>query len=737
MNFETNTKDIRDILVDSSFILPISFAVWKLDGDEIFISNKLKLMISATSNFLNPYDFVKIMQRSFGSFLNIAVEKISNQQSVRNDYISSINILGEEFSLKLSFNKEKQIYVFSADNSKKIDSKDEISEIEKILDALPIYVWQKNKDLKITYCNKAYANAMESSKDYIISNNIKLISPSKRDSVYVDQSLYSSKPKKIVEHVVINGSRRLLAIEESPFLGNDKSTGIAIDITDKEQLETNYKNYKKQTEEVLDNISVPIAIFDEETILVFANAATIKLFSIDGLDLYRNCKFSDIMDYLMSNESIISSSDILKYKDATANLFQTIIEPHHATIHLKNGNTMAVTISPNRGGGLIFMFEDISDKVALEREVNSISAIQIETLDHLAEGVMVFGADNLIKIINPAANNIWEKNKNFIGIHINEFFKSSANLFNSEMELKLLTSKLVNMATQRMSFSEKLTLLSGRKINYSYIPLPDGLNLIKFVDISDRTNLERALKEKTDMASQIDKLKSNLVSNISYELRAPLQTINGFAEILYNKYFGELNEKQMEYCYGISTSVARVTEVVDAIISLANIEAGQMKIKYAEVNLLDFIKDSIALFNDRATIQGISISTDFADSSFTVFIDEQSMKQAIFQLISKSMKITPLGGKILISVTISEPNSDYFNLIINDNGLCLTDEELDRTKKTLLNDSNDGSVDRSIEFGLLLANNIVRLHNGKISIDSEKEIGNTISCCIPVKQFLQ
>lgn len=737
MNFETNKGDFYNLLVDSSFILPLAFAVWKPQGDEVFISNKLKLMISATSNFLDPYDFVKIMQKSFGSFLNIAVEKISNQQSARNDYISSINILGEAFSLKLSFNREKQIYVFSADNSKKQDSKNIVSELENILDTLPIYIWQKNKDLKLTYCNKAYASAVESSKDYVISNNIKLISQSRKDSVYVDQSLYSSKPKKINEHAIINGSRRLLSIEETPFLGTDKSTGIAIDITDKETLEITYKNYKKQTDEVLNNISVPIAIFDEETVLIFANLATIKLFSIEGLDFHGKCKFSDIMDYLMSNESIISSTDIARYKDEAEKLFQTIIDPYHTTIHLKNGKTMMVTISPNRGGGMIFMFEDISDKIALEREVNSISAIQLETLDHLAEAIMVFGSDNRIKITNPAMNNIWEKEKSFTDLHISDFFESSSHLFNSETELKLWISKLVNTAAQRIEFSEKLNLSSGKTIKYSYIPLPDGLNLIKFLDISDEINLERAIKEKTDLASQIDKLKSNLVSNISYELRAPLQTINGFAEILYNKYFGDLNEKQMEYCQGISHSVERVTEVVDAIINIANIEAGQMKIKYTEVNLLDFIKDSISLFSNRAKIQELSLSTDFSDSSFTVFIDTQSMTQAMFQLISKSIKITPLGGKILISVAISESNPDYFNLIISDNGLSMTDEELDKTKKMLLSDSNDGSMDGSIEFGLILANNIVRLHNGKISIDSKENIGNSVSCCIPIKQFLQ
>ena len=736
MNLKSTTDDIRNLLAESSFILPFSFAIWRLGEDEVFLSNKLSLMISAGSNFLDAYNFVKMMHRTFGSFLNTAVDKIGDGDR-RKDFSSSVNILGEEFSLKLTFFKEKELYLFVADNSKKSDPKSVTLELEKILDSLPICVWQKNKDLKITYCNDAYAKALETNKEYVLLNNIKLIPPSRRRSIYVDQNLYSSKPKKALEHIVINGSRRLLSITESPFSEDGKSTGVAIDITDKEEVEKNYKNYRKQAEEVWDNISVPVAIFDADAVLVFANSAIIKLFSIESLDIYNNCKLSDIMDYLISNESILSSQDITKYKEMVMDLFQTVIEPHCTSVQLKNGNTMAVTISPNHGGGLIFMFEDISDKIALEREVNAMTAVQTDTLNHLSEGVVVFGADNRIKMVNSAANSMWEKEGNSEGIHINDFFEASIALFNSESEDKLLSSRLINMAAQRIEFSETLSLFNGKTYNYSYIPLPDGLNLVKFSDITDSSNLEKLLQEKTDIVDQIDKLKSNLISNISYELRAPLQTIKGFAEILFNKYFGDLNDKQLEYCYGIANSVERLTEIVDAVISLANIEAGQIKIKYSEVKLLKLIQESIKLFSERAKASGIKLSTDFKDSKFSVFIDEQSFKQALFHLISRSLRITPSGGSLTISISTSASDPDYFNLIIKDSGALLSEEELERIRKTLIDNSSKKELDRSVEFGLILANNIVKLHNGEITIESNEESGNSITCHIPVKQFLQ
>jgi signal transduction histidine kinase len=707
MSFESNTRRIRNLLVDSSFILPIAYAVWEFQGDEVFVSDRLKQMLSYDSNFVDPYDFVKLMQKSFGSFLQTALKKISQDYTDKLYYSSTINILGEDFVLKLLFNQDKQFYLLLIDNAKKSEIKKNDSELEKILDALPVYVWQKDKDLKITYCNKAYASAVESTRDYVVANNIKLISPSRKDSIYVDQSLYSSKPKKLNERVVINGERRLLQITETPFIADNLSTGIAIDITDKEELQKEYDRYKKQTEETLDNISVPIAIFDEKTVLVFANEAMIKLFSVEGLDLYKNCKFSDLIDHFLSNGSIIAVTDALEYKGKVTKLFSTIVEPYHASVNLRNGDTMSVTISPNRGGGLIFMFEDISDRVALKREVSSISAVQKETLDHLKEGVVVFGSDNRAKITNPS------------------------------LDLQLLISRLISMFEQRKGFSDTMTLSSGKTINYSYVPLPAGLNLVRFLDVTDSANLEKILKEKTEIVSQISKLKSSLVANISYEVAAPLNTITGFSEILYNKYFGDLNEKQMEYCRGIMKSIEGLTEVVDAVISLAKIDSEQVRLKYEEVNLLSFINNIIELFATRAMVENIELKTDFKDSDITVFIDETSMRQAISQIISKSIKMTPAKGKIIISAKIDKSNENYFDLIIKDTSVGFSEEELDKLRKVLSENVEIETSDTPAEFGLTLANKIIKLHNGNMSIDSVKGKGTTISCKVPIRQFLQ
>jgi signal transduction histidine kinase len=334
---------------------------------------------------------------------------------------------------------------------------------------------------------------------------------------------------------------------------------------------------------------------------------------------------------------------------------------------------------------------------------------------------------------------IWNKDSSelHIEMHIRDFFETSIDLFYSSTEVELWISKLVSMSAQRVAFSDSLKFSSGKTVSYSYVPLPEGLNLVRFLDTTDSTSLKKALKEKTDMISQVDKLKTDMISSISYELTSPLNTISGFAEILQNKYFGKLNDKQLEYCDGIKRSVERLTEIVEAIISLASIEAGQMKLKYEEVILYDFINEMIDIFNSRTKIQGISLKTDFNDKKITIFIDRQSLQQAVFQLISKALRVTPNGGEIVISVTFSKENQDCFELIVKDSGMGLSEEDLDKARKSLLYDASSGSADNSIEFGLILANNIIRLHNGKMLIDSSKSTGTTVRCVLPIRQFLQ
>ena len=366
MGLDSRDRSVCDLLMNSGVVLPLAYGAWFFDSDEVFLSNKLKLILSAADNFLKPHEFVQCMKSTFGSFLNTAVEEVALSQSTRREYSSITKSKnGEDYHIRLVFDQKKSFYILLVEKSKE-DKKLKYSDsmFDNIMNAIPLYVWQKNIDSQITYCNKKYSDALETAADLVIENNLKLVS-APRSGAYINQNIYSSKPKTFKDHAVIKGKRHMLEVTELPFVGNSPSIGFAIDITDIEDLQKEYKIYKKQTEETLDHISVPIAIFDEKTTLIFANKAILKLFGVDESYLSVDRSISEIFDLLCNKGVLLNIEDIQVVKNRALKLFIEVVEPYHVFFHLQNGKTFNVTVSPNYGGGLIFLFQDISDKIAL------------------------------------------------------------------------------------------------------------------------------------------------------------------------------------------------------------------------------------------------------------------------------------------------------------------------------------------------------------------------------------
>ena len=131
-------------------------------------------------------------------------------------------------------------------------------------------------------------------------------------------------------------------------------------------------------------------------------------------------------------------------------------------------------------------------------------------------------------------------------------------------------------------------------LDYAVVPLPDGNVLLSYLDVTDSVRVEQALLDRNEALETADRLKSEFVANVSYELRTPLNTIMGFAEILNNQYFGELNRRQAEYSRGLLESSQQLMALINDILDLATIEAGHMILDLDEA-VVDEIRQSMTL----------------------------------------------------------------------------------------------------------------------------------------------
>lgn len=261
-------------------------------------------------------------------------------------------------------------------------------------------------------------------------------------------------------------------------------------------------------------------------------------------------------------------------------------------------------------------------------------------------------------------------------------------------------------------------------------------NLIKDIEMSKIISMQvEALQEgisdvthKNKKIVEADKLKTNFLANVTHELRTPLNSIIGFSELLCNELVGKLNEKQKEYLKDIQVSGLHLLGMINEILDLSKIEAKAMKLNKTEFNIQQAVNEVCNIVRPLAQKKNIGILTEVED--FTINADYQKIQQILFNLISNSIKFTQNNGEIIISAI-----EDKKNIIIKvkDNGIGIEKKFLKKIfDKFEQIHNNSIKNESSTGLGLTITKELVKLHKGKIKIDSIPKIGTTFTIILPI-----
>src|SRR5690606_19656197 len=207
----------------------------------------------------------------------------------------------------------------------------------------------------------------------------------------------------------------------------------------------------------------------------------------------------------------------------------------------------------------------------------------------------------------------------------------------------------------------------------------------------------------------------------------------GFSEILINQYFGNLNERQLDYCRGIVDSAQRLLALINDILDLASIEAGQMTLTQQPIHLDTLLSSVIGLVYNRSHDQGLEIFHKNESKIETFVGDERRLKQAVFNLLSNAIKYTPSGGRIeLKAYTKEREEGQELCLSVHDTGVGISTEDRARIFKIFERGPNyNKSKPIGAGLGLSLVKSLIELHGGEIHIDSTQGKGTTITCTVP------
>jgi len=254
--------------------------------------------------------------------------------------------------------------------------------------------------------------------------------------------------------------------------------------------------------------------------------------------------------------------------------------------------------------------------------------------------------------------------------------------------------------------------------------------LMTYFDVSDSNRVERALRERNEALDESDRLKSEFVANVSYELRTPLNTIIGFAEVLNGDMFGPLNERQSEYIGGILEASEARLELINDILDLATIEAGYMTLDRGQYDIHTMIAGVFALNRERARGKEQKLVLDCAPDIGSMFADERRLKQVLFNLVSNAIKFTPERGVITLA---SRVVGDQVEFRVADTGVGIHADERERVLEKFERGNRPRGRQSGVGagLGLSLVKSFVELHGGDVQVESEPEEGTAIVCRLP------
>jgi signal transduction histidine kinase len=260
------------------------------------------------------------------------------------------------------------------------------------------------------------------------------------------------------------------------------------------------------------------------------------------------------------------------------------------------------------------------------------------------------------------------------------------------------------------------------------------------VDVSNRDELGALAANVNQMNDELRRLyrevetasqhKSDFLANMSHELRTPLNAIIGFSQVLREGMVGDVNEKQAEYLDDILSSGQHLLSLINDVLDLSKVEAGQVELQVAPFSLQDALERGVSMVREQATTEGVQITLHKNGSLDVVSGDERRMSQVIFNLLSNAVKFTPTGGQVDVRAT--RINGEL-RVSVADSGPGIAAEDLDRIFEEFQQTEAGARQLEGTGLGLALSKRFVEMHGGRIWCESEVGKGSTFEFTLPLR----
>jgi len=599
-----------------------------------------------------------------------------------------------------------------------------------VIEAAPMPVWHRTPDQRLSLVNSAYVRAVDGqSAQQVIEQGIELIEAvdglSPGDSAA--RAADAQAPTARMLPVTVDGERRLMRIVDVP-LGGVGVAGYAIDMQELEEARAELRHLVQANRDMLDRLSAGVVQFGADQRLKFCNQPFLSLFGLRPDTGAVDTDFDRVLDAMRDAGLVPETPDFPAWRAERRQWFQSPTAQEE-NWRLRDGVHLRVYAQPLPDGGLLLIFEDRTEHMQLSSARDTLLRVRTAMLDNLFEAIAVFSSDGRLQLWNSRFRQIWGVQEAQFAMHprVDELMAAVADRL-AKPQQSGLVHQLIRAATvERRQREGRIAFADGRHFEFAAIPLPDGNALFVMLDTSDSRRIEQALRDRNEALEDADRVKTAFVSNMSYELRTPLTSIAGFAEMMQAGYAGDLSSQARDYIDAIITSTTRLARLIDNVLDLTQGAAGGLPIERKPVEVEALLQEVASRFAAQAAVREIDVALTISPQIGTVTGDGRRIRQAIGNVVDNAVRYVGTGGRVLLH---AEGVGRMVRITVSDDGPGIDSKTQVRLFDAFARFGRDGEGQTS-GLGLPLVRQLVEAHGGSVSLQSEPGRGTIVTIDLP------
>ena len=604
--------------------------------------------------------------------------------------------------------------------------------LTQLIESAPFPMWYRGPDMTLGLVNSAFVSAVEArdAAEVIALGSELIDSPGDQGArAGAAAALENGQPYIRNQPATIGGERRMLKLVDVP-LPTGAVAGFAIDIQDLEDARFDLAQNLLSQRELADRMTAAVVQFDSDRSLSFFNQPFATMSQIDPAWLSDNPEFDRLLERMRDHGRLPEVRDFPAWKEERRDWFLSPEEAFTEDWILSNGDHWRIVAQPLPDGGLRMILEDRTEQVRLASSRDTLLRVRTATFDNLFEAISVFASDGRLYLWNRRFCHVWDLDEEWLAGHprVDELVPVMARKLVNPTAAAQVREMVRDTTTGRQSGTGRVSMTDGRHFEFAAVPLPDGNALFTMVDVTDSTRIEAALRERATGLEEADKVKTDFVAGMSYELRTPLTSIGGFAEMLSQGYAGELPPAASDYVDAILESVERLAKLIDDVLDLTQGDRKGVVLDRERIDMAGLCRTVADSIRPRAAERKQTLKLDIADSAGVVIGDARRLRESLEHVLRNAVAYTPTKGKIALSAWGDDQS---VTIAVADNGLGIAPEDQQEVFTRFHRIGGVGRGDAALGLGLPLTRQFIEAHGGTVELESTVGKGTTVTMIVP------